>query len=161
MLESKRRAACGKNLQQIGYACIIYAEENDGAYPPDLESLGSEYLSDQEVLTCPSARKGWGGCRARPTNPVDYAYIGAGIPADLPADLAGRLVLAYDKSPANHDRDGHTPGFNVLFADGHVEWRLSSSEAKFQERLKKQREVVKKWREAGAKKEDLQKFFGK
>ncbi len=70
--EKARRIACQSNLKQICLALEWYAEENAGAYPPDLRTLiETDYLTDESIYRCPSRRR---------SNPEfsDYQYLGRG-----------------------------------------------------------------------------------
>ena len=75
--EAARRAFCGNNLRQVGMALRMYADEDDGTLP-SLQNVGCEdclttalpplmfkgwamypeYLTDEEVLVCPSDADG-------------------------------------------------------------------------------------------------------
>lgn len=72
-MEAARRAQCASNLRQVGMALRMYADEANGLYPP-VQEVGEpgcldgtipplmfrgvvmypEYLTDPEVLVCPS-----------------------------------------------------------------------------------------------------------
>jgi len=45
-----RRAACMNNLKQIALAIQIYAEYNEGNFPPNLEVLHPDYTDDDIKL---------------------------------------------------------------------------------------------------------------
>jgi len=60
--EAARRASCANNLKQMGLSLKMYANEWNGRFPryrnyisPDMISLYPEYLSDYNILTCPSS----------------------------------------------------------------------------------------------------------
>jgi prepilin-type N-terminal cleavage/methylation domain-containing protein/prepilin-type processing-associated H-X9-DG protein len=60
--EAARRASCANNLKQMGLSLKMYANEWNGRFPryrnyisPDLRSLYPEYLSDYNILSCPSS----------------------------------------------------------------------------------------------------------
>lgn len=82
----------------------MYAEENGGAYPPNLRTLSTaEYLTDESVYRCPSQ---WG----REPEFSDYQYLGKGR-------LRDEAVF-----PILRDLPGNHPGkyCSVLFSDGSV-----------------------------------------
>jgi prepilin-type processing-associated H-X9-DG protein len=156
--EFARQATCKSNLRQIGLACHMYADDHGEEFPPGFQDLVPAYVDNPKVYKCPSGDADWQDFR---TGKVSEASSSCTYVPSLCARMPGSFILAYDKSTETHHREGHSAGRNVLFADAHVEWWSASREAEFQEKLKKQREAVRKWREAGAKKEDIPKFFGK
>ncbi len=61
--EAARRASCANNLKQLGIIFKMYANENDGRFPPrpghKAQELATmqvypEYLTDPAILVCPS-----------------------------------------------------------------------------------------------------------
>ncbi|MDP9003754.1 MAG: hypothetical protein M3N12_03075, partial [Verrucomicrobiota bacterium] len=76
--------------KQIGLGCKMYAEDNDGTFPPTLDALVPKYVSDSKTLTSPFA----------PDVPIGYDYT-AGLTEESPADK----VLVEDKfSSREHQR---------------------------------------------------------
>jgi len=108
--ESARRASCANNLKQMGLVCKMYANEAKGmkfppskyANSPDSDIVGAcneygldfwfqgdvvypEYLSDMNVLLCPSdadsnnyVTTGTWNCGHNPANPICPCRFGAG-----------------------------------------------------------------------------------
>jgi len=110
-----RRYACATNLSGIGKALLIYANDYNDQFPPDLETLISKAEMPAKGLVCP-------GAGLKDKDP--YIYRGASITtSDAPW-----MIMAYDKT-GNHDG-----GRNVLFLDSHVDW---VSEERFQKLIKK------------------------
>ncbi len=106
--EAARRSSCQNNLKQMGLTCKMYANEAKGSFPtlmrnvsswqpgypftpeyicnygqarsllPDVESMYPEYLTDLEILQCPSSptytKNAWNFDRnpANPINPCAY-----------------------------------------------------------------------------------------
>jgi prepilin-type processing-associated H-X9-DG protein len=121
--ETANRVKCGSNLRQIGMAVRLYADENGGRFPPDLETL----LMTQDVIAsmfvCPSSNDD--AAKGPTTQAVirelrsgahycSYVYVGAGLGNDTATEAH---VVAYEPV-ANH----HGDGMNVLYGDGHVEF---------------------------------------
>lgn len=117
--ERANRIKSASNLRQMGQAMMLYADAHR-KNPPDMGTMVTEADLSAEVFVSPSSRT------QLPRNlqnaqeaakwvneHADYVYLGANIKPSAPADT----ILAYEK-PEVHGRDG----FNVLFADGHVEW---------------------------------------
>ena len=103
--ELAKRAVCSANLRGIGQSCQIYAGNNAGWFPPDLQRLIDVGHLTPGELQCPS--------EANPSTLVfDYVYV-PGLQGTVPSDW----ILAYE-DPANHNGEGG----NVLYVDGHVEF---------------------------------------
>ncbi|OVE77146.1 hypothetical protein BVX99_03475 [bacterium F16] len=114
--EKARRSTCIGNLKQIGLACFMYANDNDGLFPVGPGGHGSSfeplntsgYLEDSKVYGCPS------------TSPIattaaasNYIYNGIGL-SDSNSS-ATSITLAVD-ADGNHQNDW----MNAVFIDGHV-----------------------------------------
>ena len=140
------RWECAKNLGSIGQSILLYTNDHEHNFPPDLGTLASAENIAPAVFICPASGN------SAPENLApdqlvdwvnansDYLYIGAPIrdassfdPKTNQETLAfedkddptvrwdsaqsRRLVLAYEK-----DQDHGGTDVNVLFADGRVEW---------------------------------------
>jgi len=120
---SANRVASMSNLRQIGTGCLMYASNNQGAFPPDLGTLvngenlaaavfinpsGSTKLPDMTGMSPDDIAK-WVNDNS------DYTYVAAGIKVADP-NMA-LTVIAYEKS------DNHGEGKNILFGDGHIEFQ--------------------------------------
>jgi prepilin-type processing-associated H-X9-DG protein len=121
--EAANRIKSASNLRQLGLACIMYANENRGKYPP---SIG-EVIRTQDVTAAIFANPRAEGNGVPPLPPgakpeeflpawaeanSDYVYVGARLTSAANADA----IVAYE-SP-----EGLEDGINVLFADGHVDF---------------------------------------
>lgn len=89
------------NLRQIGQACLIYANDQRGTFPPNLETL-----VDIEYLTAKSLHS-----PVDDTGQVSYVYV-----TGLKDVFEANQVIAYER-PDLADGDGVA----VLLGDGHVE----------------------------------------
>ncbi len=103
--ESIHRSRCGQTLRGMGKAMLIYANDYEDEWPPNLEMLVKHAEYPRSGLICPSMRH-------RP----DYAsYVYRGV------DTGG--ISVEPTIIMVHDRAGNHPGGrNVLYVDCHVEW---------------------------------------
>ncbi|OGW75930.1 MAG: hypothetical protein A2Z72_08835 [Omnitrophica bacterium RBG_13_46_9] len=98
--------ACEENLQKIGLGLDLYASENQGKFPPDLnELLKSGYVADEKVFDCPSSP------HIGSTKEPDYTYT-AGYTILSPSDT----VIVCD------DVVNHKDGKHVLYISGDIKW---------------------------------------
>lgn len=108
------RLVCSSQLRQIGQAIFLYTNDFAGQYPPTLRDVLKTQDMSPERLVCPSAAESRGPTTLPwqwPDADGDYAYFGAGLDGDVPADV----IIARDRLT------NHVGGVNVLFADGRVE----------------------------------------
>ena len=144
--ESARRASCLNNLSQIGLTFRMFAQENEGRLPWSggknnadcLLKLMSDYLTDPELLLCPSdpqrglfRRSGRNSEEPSPVCPTDsilggmsscrksYDYFGAytAAPITLPPPEEG-----IPKIPVLWDNCGGMGMFNHLPGGGNILW---------------------------------------
>ena len=114
------RYACGTNMSGIGKALLIYSNDYNDQFPPDLETLISKAEMPANGLVCPATKL-----------KDSYIYRGASITT---SDILS-LIMVYEKS------SNHNGGRNVLFLDSHVEW---ITEERFQEFIKRDNEYRRK-----------------
>jgi hypothetical protein len=120
--ETAKRVKCASNLKQIGLAALLYSNENRGQLPPDFSAMLLTQDITAEVFTCPSTAtyKAAGADTQQVVTSLlagdhlDYAWVGAGLKNDAPADV----ILAFDLE-RHVPKEGATgTGMNVLTADG-------------------------------------------
>ncbi len=121
--ETANRVKCASNERQIGQALLMYSNEHNGQYPPDLGTLTKTEDISAEVFVCPSGNtsvpaglkaKGPDAIADWVNNNSDYVYI-----TGKTNEASANDVIVYEK-PGDHGRDG----MNILYGDGHVEWKL-------------------------------------
>lgn len=144
--ESARRTQCASNLKQVGMALTMYANDNSEAFPTatastnGMESLGqlfNAYITDRKIFRCPSdsgvteannlaltAGTATAANTAFTTARCSYGYDDRHTSGDDPgAALAADAKGAGTTLSDNHGQKGQ----NVLYLDGHVEWKGTST----------------------------------
>ncbi len=102
------KVECDSNLKKVGVALYMYANRNDGRFPPSLKTLYEEkYLSDKTIMNCPASKT------IGTIDDPDYAYV-----PDLSLKTADNQLLVYDKE-GNHPGGGR----NVLYLNGGIVWQ--------------------------------------
>jgi hypothetical protein len=107
-----KRLVCSANIKGIGTCCMIYANDYDGPFPPNLKMLVESGDLTFKQVHCPADRG------AENDETPSYIYIAGQSEKDNP-----RNVLAYEKLE-NHGGKGA----NVLFRDGSVLFIESQAE---------------------------------
>jgi prepilin-type processing-associated H-X9-DG protein len=122
------RVKCASNLRQLGQACLLYANENKGVYPPSLREVLLTQDITSAILICPSSNDSpaYGPTTQAVADNLDeedghlsYLYFGKGFTSET---LNATVILACEP-PSNHPTDG---GANILYGDGHVAWVTAS-----------------------------------
>lgn len=113
--EKARQVKCASNLRQIGQACLLYANNNGGQYPPDLQTITQTQQIGMEAFVCPSTSDNKGTTSADLSKAGRCSYIYTGT--DLTNNSNPASVVAFE-DPDDHKLEGA----NLLFADGHVEF---------------------------------------
>jgi hypothetical protein len=98
-----QRMASGANLSAIGKAMLIYANDYDDEFPPNLQELVEKEALPPKILE--SKRK------PRSFDGPSYIYITGQNTSRHPGN-----ILAYENPAFGRD------GLNVLFMDSHVQW---------------------------------------
>jgi prepilin-type processing-associated H-X9-DG protein len=115
--QKAKGAVSMSNLRGIGMACMMYAVDHNGRFPPDLIKLVEGGMATSRMFYSPtSGRKPVLDEKGKPIGPLDYVYLGADVVLDKIAEPQ-RVILAYERPEINGNR-----GTNVLYVDGHVAW---------------------------------------
>ncbi len=131
-----RRAQCLSNLRQIGLAIGMYADEFQGRCPVggnppnslDSFRLLSNIVRRVELLHCPQDPRGAPAhsYSELTTKNVSYSYVPGIVWQDVP-DSVLALDRIHSTTKGSHwpvDGNHNGKGGNVLFNDGHVEWKV-------------------------------------
>jgi len=130
---------CTSNLKKIGAAIFIYANDNDGQFPPDLYTLVEQgsIPNDAKLFHCPCIRKevplAMSTFADRSAFRTDYWYYPGYSEDNPPSTQTTETGIVTDKL-GNHDAHPLGTG-TILFADGHAqlfrgkEWYKNSGQA--------------------------------
>jgi prepilin-type processing-associated H-X9-DG protein len=121
--QSAQKAVCMNNLKTIGIVIITYTSENNDTYPP--AENWCDLLKDKvkpENLICPASKKVEGQ--------TSYA-LNINVAGRKTSEIPPDTVLLFETTIADNpvgsyellDQEKHNGhGFNILFADGRVEF---------------------------------------
>ena len=145
--ESARRTQCASNLKQIGLAINMYSNDNNGAFPTvsgsaastEMQSLGqlfNLYIPDRKVFKC-SSDSGvtdttvmtlTPGTATVPNTSFTPSTCSYGYDDNHTSNDDPTVAIAADAQGATALSDNHnSKGQNVLYIDGHVEWKGTST----------------------------------
>ena len=125
--ETANRAKCASNMHQIGLAILLYQNENQQEYPPDLTTLMQNEQLSASVFICPSSNDtpAASPSQLETGGHLSYKYIYPGPRASHPQPAADEAVLYEQSTDHTHD------GMNILFGDGHAEWFKTAAAQKY------------------------------
>ena len=101
--QQARRITSASNLKGIGNALLVYANDYNGKFPPNLQTLVETEDLDSRALESKRKPKGFNG--------PSYIYV------------TGQDVSMYPGNIVVYENPAYcTDGLNVLFLDCHVQW---------------------------------------
>jgi prepilin-type processing-associated H-X9-DG protein len=111
--ETANRVKCAANERSIGQAILLYCNDNQGTYPPDLVTLLKSEDITANLFVCPTSND-----TPAPTpdqllsgGHCSYVYLGKGF-----TSMTASGVILYENA------NDHGGGVNMLFADGSVQF---------------------------------------
>ncbi len=117
------KVRCANNLRQIALACLMYANQYHGNFPPSVAAIidgpGAQEITPN-VFVCPDSRDepltlpigNRVDSELRAMGHLSYVYVGRDLRFDAPTDT----VLLYE--PLSN----HGDGTHVAYVDAHVNW---------------------------------------
>ena len=114
--DAEHRVACEQNLQHIGMMLQIYANDNRGWWPPNMEALVKATDMKLDTFICPAGIETPGTTAADADNPAHNSYVY--VPTQSIQLMPMSVPCFMHDKPGIH-RDG---GLHFLFADGHAEY---------------------------------------
>lgn len=129
--EMARRSVCAANLASTGKAFEVYANQYQGQYPPDVDTLVTTNFAQPNQFVCPG-----GSGRAAYNNPA-LIYSGGPISPKIHEAMHSCYVYIPGQSASSNPnnvlmyekKDCHRgEGSNVLFVDGSARWISPYSE---------------------------------
>jgi prepilin-type processing-associated H-X9-DG protein len=108
------QAVCANNMQAVGQAIMLYAQQHRGDLPPDLATLMQQANLSGQTLVCPLTNSTAPTTQQAATAKLDYIYVGQGRNTN---NIDPKTILIYERL-TNHAGQG----INVLRADGSVEF---------------------------------------
>ncbi len=119
--EKAHQRICTRNLQQLGSAVRMYAQDYDGKLPPKetwCDALG-RYVTRNVEFRCGGAREQRCGYAYNSTMPLVLANVKSPNDTVMMFDAKGDWNTVGNSSIADLR---HAGGLNVVFVDGHVRW---------------------------------------
>lgn len=111
--ERGRIMRCQSNQHCFPCAFIMYAQDHNGAFPPNVQELRA-YADCPSLLICPSSGNRAPADLRNVTNWLDYIYVY--WPAGT--NMRGEYPLLFDRRLSYHGGKG----VNVTFVDGSTIW---------------------------------------
>jgi RNA polymerase sigma-70 factor (ECF subfamily) len=113
---NQRMLACQENMSRLGSALGRWLRDWEGIYPLNLESLYPAWLTDLRVMGCPEEEPH--------TVCYELLYTGESRPIDEDFETPEAATEYYATMPVLVETgEPHFGGRNVLYMDGHTEWR--------------------------------------